>query len=271
MSLSTKEIELLIKKLRDRYREYGEKHSRAWFNLEAFNQRHAMAVDKGMNMEAFALAEITNFEKTREKYEKKKNEKPFSKMVDDIMEQNAERVRKYPAVYFHPNADLEIVHLYGALQNFALHRLPILRVLLDEASHIDGLNRLEDALAVLAIPTGRKHSRRILDHIMVLARTNMNGGLEAEKDKNNYLKESAFLLHDIIDFCDELLTRRRQEWETPIRFDRLRIEGRNKRKLATDFSNLTGYGAVFEVKNTAETIIEDFRLSAFRRKQPNSF
>ncbi|RPI96433.1 MAG: hypothetical protein EHM32_03100 [Spirochaetales bacterium] len=271
MALSTKEIELLIKKLRDRYREYGAKHSRAWFNLESFDQRHAMAVDKGMNMEAFALAEIANFEKTREKYEKKKSEKPFSKLVDDIMEQNAERVRKYPAVYFHPNADLEIVHFYGAMQDFALHRLPILRILLDEANQIDGLNRLEDALSILAIPTGRKHSRRILDHIMVLSRTTTSGSLEAEKDRNNYLKESAFLLHDIVDFCDELLTRRRQEWEMPIRFDRLRIEGQNKRKLTADFSSLTGYGAVLEVKNTAENIIQDFRLSAFRRKQSNSF
>ncbi len=270
MSISAKEIELLIGKLRDKYREYGQKHSRAWFNIEAFEQRHAMAVDRGMNMEAFALAEIANFEKMREKYEKKKSEKPFSKMVDDIMEQNAERVRKYPAIYFHPDADLEMVHFYGAMQDFALHRLPILRVLIDEPEHIDRLNRLKDAVSVLALPAGRRHSRRILDHSAVLSRTNPAGGLEAERDRNDYLKESAFLLHDVTDFCDELLSQRRQEWETPVRFDRLPSEGRSRTKLAVDFSSLTGYGAILEVKNSAGAIIEDFRLSAFRRKQPKS-
>lgn len=270
MALTSHEIDLLIKKLRERYLEYGRKYSRAWFNIEAFEQRYSMALEKGMNLEGFALAEITNFEKTREKYEKKKSEKPFSKMVDDIMERNAERIRKYPAVYFHPGADLEMVHFYGALQDFTLNRLPVLRLLVDEAAHIDALNRLEDAAARLAVPVGRKHSRRILDHIMVLSRPNA-GGLDAEKDKNEYLRESAFLLHDILDFCDELLSIRRPEWETPVRFDRLRIEGKNRNRIVTDFSNLTGYGAILEVRNRAAETLEDFRLTAFRRKQPKAF
>jgi hypothetical protein len=270
MALTANEIDLIIKKLRERYREYGRKYSRAWFNIEAFEQRYSMALEKGMNLEGFALAEITNFEKTREKYEKKRDEKPFSKMVDDIMERNAERVRKYPPIYFHPDADLEMVHFYGALQDFTLNRLPVLRVLVDEAAHIDALNRLEDAAAHLAVPVGRKHSRRILDHIMVLSRTKA-GGLDAEKDKNAYLRESAFLLHDIVDFCDDLLSLRRSEWETPVRFDRLRIEGKNRNRIAADFSSLTGYGAILEVRNRAAEILEDFRLTAFRRKQPKAF
>jgi len=221
-----------------------------------------MALEKGMNMEGFALAEITNFEKTRERYEKRKSKRPFSKMVEDIMERNAERVKKYPPLYFHPDADLEMVHIYGALEDFTLRRLPILRVLLDDAANIDSLNRLEDAAACLAAPVGRKHSRRILDHITVLSRPGA-GGIEAEKDKNSYLRESAFLLHD--------LSIRRAEWETPVRFDRLRIEGKNKKQIAADFSSLTGYGAILEVRDRAAEILEDFRLTAFRRKPPKAF
>ncbi len=270
MSLTTREIELLIKKLRDRYREYGRKYSRAWFNIEAFEERYSLAQQKGMNMEGFALAEITNFEKTRERYEKRKSERPFSKMVEDIMERNAERVKKYPPLYFHSDADLVMVHIYGALEDFTLRRFPILRVLLDDAANIDALNRLEEAAAFLAAPVGRKHSRRIQDHIMVLSRPGA-GGIEAEKDKNSYLRESAFLLHDIIDFCDGLLSIRRAEWETPVRFDRLRIEGKNRKEIAADFSSLTGYGAILEVRNRAAEILEDFRLTAFRKRPPKAF
>ncbi len=265
MALKENEIQLLLKKLRDRYTEYAKKFNKVWFNLEAFDDRYRMAVENRMNLEGFILAEISNFEKIREKYEKKKSEKSFSSRVDTIMEEHGARIKKYPAVYFHPRAHFEMIHFYGALSEFTLYIIPALRLVLSEAEHKTRLNSIEDRLAPLAMPSGKKYSRRILDHIMVLSRpSSRTWELDMEKDKNNFLKESAFLLHEIVDFCDGLLQLRSGDWETPLRFDRLYIEEDRKNHVIENFSGLTGYGTILKIKESAAAIIEDFRLGAFK-------
>jgi hypothetical protein len=265
MALQVKEIQLLLKKLRDRYADHARRHNRAWFNVESFEERYRMALEGGMNMEAFILAEIANFEKIKEKYEKKRSEKPFSAMVDRIMEGHAERMKKYPAVYFHPMADLEITHFYGALRDFALYELPALRPLLTEPRHKDRLTGMEETLSVLALPLGKKHARRILDHMLVLSRPpDLRSDLDVERDKSAYLRESAFLLHEISDFCAELLELRPAEWELPLRFDKFHLEESRKKNVISRYSGLSGYGAILRLKEKADSIIQDFRLSAFR-------
>lgn len=272
MPLSEKEIKLLIKKLRDKYDEYGKKISRVWFSGEAFEERLDMAIKKRMNLEGFILAEIANFEKTKDKYEKKKNQRPFSAFVDNIMEENRARIKKYEPVYFHPMADLEIVHFYGALSDFAEHQFPIIYVLVKDSFLKDRINQYNDKLNFLAMPSGTKHSKRILDHILILNRSaGPERDRDSEKDKTNYLRESAFVLHDIINFCDELLNLRSSEWETPVRFDKIFIEGERKKRVIQIFTGLTGYGAILKIKESAESIIEDFRLGAFKGKSLKSF
>lgn len=270
MGLNEKEIELLIKKLRDKFLEYGKKYSPAWFSADAFEERLRMASVKRMNLEAFILAEIANFEKIRERYEKKKAEKPFAARVESIIEENLARMKKHPAIYFHELAETEMIHFYGALSDLALHLFPILRVLVGDAELKDRINGIEERLGYLALPMGRKHSRRILDHMLVLSRPSGAGhNLEAEKDKNAYLREGAFTLHEIADLCDELIERRSSEWETPLRFDKLHIEGERKNRMLEALSGLTGYGAIIKIRERCAGILDDFRLGAFReRKAP---
>jgi hypothetical protein len=272
MPLSDKETKLLIKKLRDKFDEYGKKFSKAWFSSEAFEERLNMAISKKMNLEGFILAEIANFEKTKDKYDKKKSQKPFSALVDNIIEENRARIKKYDPVYFHPLADLEIVHFYGALSDFAEHQFPIIYVLVKDSTLKNRINQYNDKLNFLAIPVGKKHSKRILDHILILNRpAGSERDRDSEKDKNLYLRESAFVLHDIINFCDDLLNLRSSEWETPIRFDKIFIEGEKKKRVIQIFSGFTGYGAILKIKESAESIIQDFRLGAFKGKSPSSF
>ena len=73
MSLSKEEQLGLVDKLRSRYDEYAKKFSPAWFNRPAFEERYRMAIVNDMDIEAFILAEVANFEKIRERYEKKKH------------------------------------------------------------------------------------------------------------------------------------------------------------------------------------------------------
>jgi hypothetical protein len=146
-----------------------------------------------------------------------------------------------------------------------MNDFPVMWVLFSDNIHKNAFINLDERLSFLASPRGEKHSRRIQDHAILLGRKE-RGDIDIEQDKNDYLKESAFILHEIINFCDGLLELRNPEWETPVKFDRLRIEKERSKKIVDKYSQLTGYGVVLKIKESAEAIVEDFRLSAFRKK-----
>ncbi len=265
MAMTEGEINQLIDKLKKRYAEYSRKNP-TWFNADAFNDRLLMAYRNRMNMEAFVLAEIANFEKVKGKYEKKKNEKSFSDQVDKIIDEMTARIKKHPSIQFHPKAGLEITHFYGALSEFELHYFAVLFIVVEDKSLKDRLLAFEGELNKLAAPRGKLPAKRIEDHLMKLRLRNAQE-LEIERDKNDYLKESAFLLHEIIDFCDGLIEARNPEWENPLRMNKLFVEDNRKKAISTLFTGLTGYGAIMKVRDYASDVIDDFRLTAFRRQQ----
>jgi hypothetical protein len=265
MPLSEKEIRVLVEKLRGKYLDYAKKHSPKWFDINAFDERLSMALRNRMNLEGFILAEITNFEKVREKYEKKKSLRPFSERVDRIIEENVARIKKYPEKKFHKNAGQEISHFYGAGADLAQYYFPIIPYLLKEEPHRTKALRFEETFDFLFFPRGKKHPKRVEDHILLLDRRGVSE-IEIEKDRNEYLKESAFLLHGLVEFLDGLMLVKNAEWELPIKFDRPFLEGEKRKKVQDNFARHTVYGAILKVRETAVSIIEDFRITAFRAK-----
>ncbi|MCU0820904.1 MAG: hypothetical protein MUC95_00330 [Spirochaetes bacterium] len=270
MALTEKEIDQLINKIREKFKEYSKEYKSGWFNVEGFNDRLKIALQKRMNLEGFLLAEVANIEELKDKHEKEKKkgkepESEFSKQVNRIIDENIQRIKKYREIRFHPNAGVEISHFYGAVSDFALNYYTILWTVLREQEYRSVLNKFDETLTYLAIQRGTKHPKRIEDHALILSRKNIND-LDIEKDKNEYLKASAFLFHDIIAFCEQLIEMRNADWETPLRFDKFFVKGKRKDDVLKIFSGLTGYGAILKVIEKASEIISDFRLEAFRRK-----
>lgn len=267
MALSDLEIKELIEKLKDNYIEYGEKYSPKWFDFEKFNERYVFAIEKGMNLEGFILAEISAFEKLKDKYEKTKRakENTFSKKVDRIIDENLARITKYPKIVFHKACGVEISHFYGAINDYTFAFFPILWYLMrDHATRVE-LSRAEEILNAHAIPGLRKNPKRIEDHILLIERPGIKE-IDIEKDKNDYLRECAFVLHRVIDICNTALDTTMEEWNFPVNFSRLNIESSRKKAVLDNFRDSTGYGAILKVKEKAEEIIADFRLGAFKKK-----
>ena len=266
MSLSNNEVNELVKKLREKYKEYSEKHNKKWFDIDAFDERLSLALKNKMDIKGFILAEISNFEKLKDQYEKKKKlkENSFSKEVDKIIEENLSRIKKYPQIMFHPKCDMEISYLYGALSFLLSYIFPVTRVIITETNLKKEIYSLEDRLIFLAEKRGDIHSKRIIDHILLLNRKDVRA-IEIEKDSSDYLKESGFLLHEIIDFCDGLIDSENDEWSYPITFQKLFIEEERKKGVIDLFKGLTGYGAVLKVREYAAGVIEDFRLKSFKQ------
>jgi hypothetical protein len=266
MSLSNNEVNELIRKLREKYREYSEKHNKKWFDIDAFDERFSFALKNRMNLEGFILAEIANFEKLKERYENKKKltENTFSKEVDKIIEENLSRIKKYPQILFHPQSSMEVSYLYGALSFLLSYIFPVTRILITDITLKKKINSLEDRLIFFAEVRGDIHSKRIIDHILLLNRKEVRT-IEIEKDASNYLREGGFLLHDIIDFCDGIMNSGHDEWDYPITFQKLFIEEERKKGVIDQFTGMTGYGAILKIKDYSAGIIDDFRLKAFKQ------
>jgi len=266
MPLKKDEVNELVNKLRERYKEYASKYSPKWFDLNAFDARLSTAIRNRMNMEAFILAEISGFEKLKERYENKKKikETTFSREVDKILEDNLARIKKYPKISFHPKCGIEISYMYGALSFLSMELFPIFRVVISDSRLKSSVNAIEDRLLFLAEQRGNLHPRRIADHILILNRSGVKD-IEIEKDNNDYLKECGFFLHDLVDFCDGIIDSGRDEWNYPVNFQKLFVDEERKKRIVDVFQNLTGYGAVLKIKEYSSGLIEDFRLGAFRK------
>ncbi len=178
------------------------------------------------------------------------------------MEENIERIKKYPEIEFHPMAGIEVKHFYGALSEFAVYYYAVLWVLVQNYEFRDRIEMTGRKLDILAVPHGKVHPKRINDHIYLLQQG--KSGLDIERDSGSYLRESAFILHDILDMCDDIIDLKEPHWENPLSFEKFYLEAGRKKRIVEIFSGMTGYGAILAVKGRAGEILEDFRLTAFK-------
>jgi hypothetical protein len=264
MALSRDELNGLVEKLRARYDEYARKFSSAWFNRPAFEDRFKMAIKNNMDLEAFILAEVANFETIRERYEKKKTQQEsFSKKIDKVIDDNNARILKYPEIDFHSSAGIEIKRMYGALSEYAQFKIPVLWLIFSDYHRRNKITELEHRFQRYALPRGNRPPTAIEDHILLLNRAGVTE-IEIEKSRNNYLKECAFLLHDVEDFCGGFIVERLTDLDMPVSFDKAFFTPEVNKKVAEEFSDCTGYGALLRLKENAEAILDDFRLTAFK-------
>jgi hypothetical protein len=268
MPISKQEISCLLDKLREKYSKYALINS-DWFNIQAFEDRYYMAVKNKMNLQAFLLAEIANFEKVKDTFEKKKTENEdknsFSKKVDLIMEENYGRIKKYPKIEFHFDAGLEIMHLYGALSQFVLHYMPVFWIINLDEDQKQKMMDFENDLEYLALPIRGREAKRIEDHKLLLSRYGVRP-IDIEADNNDYLKVGGFFLNELSSYTEDLLDEKCDDWMLPLNFSKLFIEGARKKGIIDIYSGCTSYGAILIVKNYIDGVIADFRLGAFKSK-----
>ena len=272
MPLSQRELDKLIEKIRQNYSDYSHKFSSKWFSIEAFESRLRHAVINKMNMEQFLLAEVANLEKIKESYEATQKKtannaiKPtFSDKVDEILEDINDLIKKYPGIKFHEKADIELMKFYGAINFFAANYFSVIWSLIKDRNLKDKLMILESRFFHNAMNSSDKESKRIEDHIMLLNRRDVQE-IDIEKDKNDILKDTAFLLHEIINFCDQAIKIRDDSLDMPVNPDKLFTSDKQKKEVGETFTSLSGYGSLLKVKELAENIINDFRLGAFKKK-----
>lgn len=193
----SKEIEYRISRLRERYKEFGERYGKKVFNLDKFEQRYKEALLSRYNLEIFVAAEeeaITQLynDIINPKVEKDKYESSFMKKVDKILEEYDDRIKIYPYIDFHPDANNELKYLYGAIRQFYLHIFPVLEIIFGSreigTSVIKDFSVFYGYIDYYARDTQNGYSRRIEDYIIKLKHYSIN---EAEQDYRNIMIETA--------------------------------------------------------------------------------
>ena len=261
MALTDREIQQLVEKLRGKYAEYAKKYSRKWFDVNPFEDRLIMAAKNRMNLEGFILAEISNFENPRTLRKRKRKENSFSRGRPH--HRGAERPQKIHAEAVSSAGRLRDRPFLRRGERHGLVLFPVLWIIITDPILKNVLVRIENDLGYLAVPRGKAPSKRIEDHSMILSAPEQRP--RHRPRQNNYLKETAFVLHKIVDFAG-MLERRENDWALPLPLNKLFVEDARKKTILALFSGHTGYGAIMKVRDQCSQIIEDFRLKAFKKR-----
>jgi hypothetical protein len=251
--LSKKEIDSLLDKIRKKYIEYSKVHGKNKFSEEMFNERYVAALKLKADIEHFLYAEVCAIEELKKEIEDKRAEKAreiegrrqVRKQLDDIANNNAGKIQKYPDYRFAEDAPFEIIKLYGAFilyydQLFAgvlkaLYSLNNMRI----SRKCDEFSKSFDSFC-------RKNYRGLTgkaqDFIIIMDKYGKDPK-EYEKYQQLAVKDAAILLNDFHDFL--------------------------RRLHKTDVLPNSGFSKENEFLKAnidfIENIINDFRISGFKK------
>jgi hypothetical protein len=237
-------VDAVIGKLKSLYKSYAERYGTKIFNLQAFEQRYRDALLHKIDLTNFCHAEITVFEELKKKVEPGPSDDPaetYSEVADRIIEQNLQKIRKYRAIDFHPDAEEETRYLLGAVTDFYYETWGRLRRVLKplgERSFNDFIEKLENDFSYYVVPLRGLYSRAVDDYLLVLSRKNPR---DAEHASYNFIKYGAILLNN----CLKLIS------------DALNLMA-SRPDLELDAK------AIEDVRSALQRIIADFRLNDIR-------
>jgi hypothetical protein len=249
--LSPTEIKQTVEKIRQKYDEYSTKYFKSPHHRKNFEGRYMAALQSGVDISSFLLAEIeaiTELVKREEKkvFAKKQPAKGPSPpgFADRILEENRKRIEKYPALEIHMDAPDEMNRMFGALNKLEREYWPELNNPLHRTSfslNTKTMISLENQLHQLGGLGTDGISPRLERYVARLKRFPRDYGM-IDKDAKNYLLEASFLLHEL----EDILTTALRKHETVFS-----DEDRQK---------------VHRVLDYTKGLLTDFRLKELKRR-----
>lgn len=250
--LTPTEISRAVEKIRRRYDEYIYKFFKPKTVKYAFEDRYIEALKASVDISSFLMAEISAVEELLRREEQRvasgqagePGGETVAERVDRIVQENLEKVRKYPEAAFHPVASEELRRLLGAMGRLEAKHWEILaHCLRDTAYYRSSLTmvNLEGKLRHLAargsdgVPSG-------LSRYFYHANRFPRDYLAIDREEKDYILECAFFLHDLNDILE---------------------------RVAANYPQLDpgSRAGLREVQEYIQGMLRDFRLKEFRRKQ----
>ena len=276
-SLSDKEINATLSKIRNEYEEGAKKYGNKIYNVETFNNRYREALQNRQDLSNFLLIEMNILEdikntlrereleqERREAEEKKAKENSFMNKVDSRIEKFRSAVEKYPIENIHPKADEEICHLYGAFKEL-YNCFCVIRYFSGEASDYvieTAIKDYDNKFQRFVMPVGESKIPQIFsDYVFALDKSE---GIA--RSEQFILKESGFFLHSFIEKMDNIKTiALKKSFDNKVILpESLSVQsprvfsffkGKNKEEI---------YNATLTY---ASAMINDFRLQSFKKNE----
>lgn len=273
-SLSDKEINATLSKIRGEYDEGAKKYGDKIYNVESFNNRYREALKTRQDLSNFLLLEINILEdikntlrereleqERKQAEEKKAKENSFMNKVDSMIEKFKNAVEKYPIENVHPKAEEEIKHLYGAFKEL-YNCFCVIRYFSKEASDYvieTAIKDYDNKFQIFVMPIGEWKVPQIFsDYVFALEK-----GTGVARSEQFILKESGFFLHSFIDKMESIKNMAlKKSYDNKIILpDSLPprvfsfFKGKNKEEI---------YNATLAY---ASAMINDFRLQSFKKDE----
>ncbi|GEM_PF-2556469 len=135
--LTNEEITSLVQKIRKKFMEYAELMGEQFFNVEGFNERYTEALKNRIDLQTFFYAEVMALEDRKNQYEEKereiriKTDKTFTKKIEKMLEDMADKIAAYPELYVDEGLPFEARHLCGAVETFYRNDWLTVRMMVD--------------------------------------------------------------------------------------------------------------------------------------------
>ena len=272
--LTSKEINLLLAKIRREYEHGWETTRSGLYNLEAFNDRYKSALLDRHDLSIFLMDEVKVLDEIKSKIlayeealqkvrERKENDNLFSLKVDGMIDDFHNSITKYPTRELHKNADDEIVHLYGAFEElyncFNVIKLFVTSNGTDYSIEtiFKDIDYRFEAFVFESVPN--KCAQIYIDYVISL-----ETGVLTTRSEQYILKESGLFLHF---FVDKLELIRETALKVGISSEVI-LPNLLETKSERVYKIFSGKPLVYIYDSTIEyanSIISDFRLWNFKK------
>ena len=278
-NLTTAELNAALHKIRAKYDQLVRDFKKSSLLRENFEDRYLNAIRTRQNLTMFVLGEIEAVDelyrreedkaltqKAKQSAETQKSGSLVSdkSFADQMAEQNAMRMRKYPAVDMGEEAADDISRLMGAVRILINDYFPALNVVFRDAGHSVYAERISSYYNRLMseydykgdVPMARRYkdvvSVRNADHRKI------------DYEYRYVLQETAFLLNDIYSCLSSLI----RDEAVPMPAKKIVIMPSKfgvSEKYKTLFNGKKFSEAVLIVKDFLDEILIDFRLHSIKR------
>ncbi len=266
--LSTKEIKLVLEKIRTKYENIITTFGKSQALLDNFNDRYFDALKKRTNITVFLLAEIEaveeifkNEEQKVADAEKKRKMKQGKSFIDGVMEENKRRYSKYPRVELSVDCDEEVCHLCGAIRHWLNGYYPVAVMVAKSLNNSALAKKITQSYDEFSYQIGYSGEMSVAKHYLSC--------VESSHDSNKVMFEYRRLIQDIGFLLNSNFTLIKELLQNIVgnqKVDALLVTLSHSKSIVATFKGKGVFDAVQLVKDELEAIIVDFRLKDIRKK-----
>ncbi|TGK17876.1 hypothetical protein EHO61_10420 [Leptospira fluminis] len=256
MPLTDEELKKIVEKIRSEYRE-GAQQSPKLFDNKGFEDRYIQTLKHKGNLEKFLQDEVSFLEKVKAKHRELVERKNAAKgeTLNRILDEQEEKLSKYPRADFHPLARTEMRYFYGAMISFTETEYPVLVYIFRGTPEYSSFQDSLSVIERIGISRRGMPSLRIAEHIKALLDANGNQSV-MERDSQNILKEVCLSLAKLIRNIQECIEKNRVSDRMTVQ-----ISDREFPKAAETYKNVLFGIALEKIIVRVENIIRDFRMN----------